>query len=129
MQMSLDIGIQKGQKVDYKLSLEDDGYYWYLHPLFEKMYDRIGVYIDLYGDAEFEKGNIDHIESLLIEAEKLISEQPNHWNVRTGTQIHPEEKELYRKVWKLEFMNRLYIIKQMVSEVKNNNGKLVFVGD
>jgi hypothetical protein len=127
--MSLDVGILKGQTVDYKLSFENDGYYWYLHPLFEKMHERIGIYIDLFGDAEFGKETIVHMESLLTEAENLISEQPDGWNVHTGKQTHPQEKELYSKVKKLDFMNKLSILRKMVSEIKNNDGRLIFVGD
>ena len=127
--MSLDVGIKNGVTIDKKFSFEDDGYYWYLHPLFEKMAERIGVYIDLYGDAEFGTGTIVHIESLLTEADELISQQPDEWEVHTGTQSHPVEKELYSKVRKLEFINKMLILRKMVSEVKDNGGKLVFVGD
>ncbi|MEN8200096.1 MAG: hypothetical protein ABFR63_08490 [Thermodesulfobacteriota bacterium] len=127
--MSLDVGVQRGDEVDCMLSFEDDGYYWFLHPLFKKMHKSVGIYIDLYGDAEFKKDNIVHLESLLKEAENMISKEPSYWNVLTGIQTHPERKEIYCKVSKSEIENKLKILDFMVSEVKAANSKLVFLGD
>jgi len=127
--MSLDIGVKKGEATDYTLSFENDGYYWYLHPLFEKMAESIGIYIDLYGDAEFNKDNIVHLESLLAEANNMISKEADYWNVHTGTQTKPEHKEIYSKVSKTNFINKLNFLGKLVTEVKENNLKLVFFGD
>ncbi len=127
--MSLEVGIQNGKETNYRLSLEDDGYYWFLHPLFEKMANSIGIYIDLYGHAQFKKDNIVYLESLLKEAYLMILDKPDYWDVHTGTQTAPIEKEIYSKVSKSQFIEKLDVLSSMVSEVKNSDSKMVFSGD
>ena len=127
--MSLDVGIQQGDQVNYRMSIEDDGYYWYLHPLFETMHQQIGIYIDLYGDAEFTTGNINQLESIIENATEMIAVEPESWDVCIGTQTHPVKKKLFSKVTKKGFNKRLKTLKEMIAEVRNNSAKLLFVGD
>ena len=56
--MALDLGVGNGvslipQQGEPSLWLNSDGYYWFLHPLIEKLASETGQYIDLYGDASF----------------------------------------------------------------------------
>ena len=127
--MALDVGIQSGKKIDYRMSFENDGYYWYLNPLFEEMYEKIGIYIDLYGDAEFTGRNIHQLESLLNKAFEMIKNEPKNWDVYIGTQTHPDKKDLFCKVSKIEFDSKLKTLQKMVTEVKEKSGRLIFSGD
>jgi hypothetical protein len=50
--MALDIGIGNGTSLspvngELSISLDNDGYYWFLHPLFEDLRAATGQYIDL----------------------------------------------------------------------------------
>jgi hypothetical protein len=56
--MALDIGLDVGgsmspSRSEPSLTLDDDGYYWFLHPLWERLRPETGQYIDLYGYAGF----------------------------------------------------------------------------
>jgi len=127
--MSLDVGIKVGDDVKYQMSFDDDGYYWYLYPLFEKMYQRIGIYIDLYGDATFNSSNMIHLEDLIEEAKKQVEKEPFVWKVHLGTQTHPKKKERYKEVRKEEFLAKLQLLSSMVNQAKKPSCKLVFIGD
>lgn len=127
--MGLDIGIKTEEKTHYKVSFEDDGYYWFLHPLFEKMASSIGFYIDLYGSAQLKDANIAQFELLLKEAYAMVSEKTDYWEVHTGTETYPIKKEIYNKISKLHLINKLDILSSMASEVKKGNSKMVFEGD
>src|SRR5205807_406471 len=78
------------------LFLEDDGYYWFLHPLFERLRGETEQYIDLYGDASFMDGALLALERSLVEARAVIESQPDAWEVHVGTQIIPTEKDLFK---------------------------------
>jgi hypothetical protein len=78
------------------LWLDDHGPYWFLHPLFERLRDQTGQYIDLYGDALFSGDALAALERVVAEARELVASQPEAWQVHVGTQLSPEQRELYR---------------------------------
>ena len=127
--MGLDVEYEIGSKIEHLLSFEDDGYYWYLYPLFEKLYKSTGSYIDRYGDCEFNKGSINQFNTLVREAKKMLENQPNKWAVHCGTQTQPVKKEIYHKISKTELLKRLEILLVAINKIKENGGKLVFTGD
>jgi hypothetical protein len=90
----LDIGVgyavgKPPMPVEPGLALDDDGYYWFLHPLFEELQASTGQYIDLYGDAAFVGANLDALGRILSAARRLVEAQPKSWKVHTGTQMLP----------------------------------------
>lgn len=98
--MSLDIGVGNGSSLipvqdEPSLSLENDGYYWFLHPLFERLAMETGQYIDLYGGASFAGESLAALERTLAEARRLVAPQPERWSVHIGSQVSPERRELY----------------------------------
>src|SRR5947209_5587625 len=99
--MALDIGIGDGSSLipvqdEPSLFLEDDGYYWCLHPLFERLGAETGQYLDLYGDASFADRALSALERSLVEARAFIESQPDAWEVYVGTQIMPTERDLFK---------------------------------
>ena len=50
------------------LSFKDDGYYWFLHPWFERLREQSGKAIDLYGDALLTRDDYPGLRALLTEA-------------------------------------------------------------
>ncbi|MEJ2158279.1 MAG: hypothetical protein P8X96_23380 [Desulfobacteraceae bacterium] len=127
--MAIDISIEGGKGANHQMSLDDDGYYWYLHPLFVELRDRTGIYIDLYGDATFNRGNIAQFELLINKANDLLKKEPDKWKVKTGVQTHPVKKAIFQEVTKKTFENKLKTLSAMVKVVKNSTAKLVFFGD
>jgi hypothetical protein len=127
--LAIDISIEGGEGANYQMSFDDDGYYWYLHPMFEELRDRTGIYIDLYGDATFNRGNISQLESLINKANDLLKKEPDEWKVQTGFQTHPSKKAIFQKVTKKTFENKLKTLSAMVEAVKNSTAKLVLFGD
>ncbi len=101
--MSLNIGVGDGSSVmpvqgEPSLFLQSDGYYWFLHPLFERLAAETGQHIDLYGDASFAGESLVALERALAEARRLVNSQPEEWSVHVGTQVSPEYRDLYRPV-------------------------------
>ena len=78
----LDIGVgdalcQPPDPDEPSLGLEDDGYYWFLHPLFERLAGETGQYIDLYGDALFAGPDLLALSRMLSEARRLVGPSPS----------------------------------------------------
>src|SRR5262245_12558750 len=80
------------------LILEDDGYYSFLHPWFERLAAETGQYIDLYGDASFAGETLAALERVLAEARHSARSQLQKWSVHVGTQMYPDPRELYGTV-------------------------------
>lgn len=132
--MALDIGIGDGasfipQQGEPSLQLDNDGYYWSLHPLIEKLHEETGQYIDLYGDASFSGASLPALEQMIAEAEKTVQTQPASWQVHIGTQMRPERKELYEVVHKDQFMTLLQKWRQIVARAKELGKPVVCFGD
>jgi hypothetical protein len=111
------------------LSLNDDGYYWYLHPLFEKLAAATNQYVDLYGDAIFDGEHLPALEQTLQSARQLIAAQPATWNVHTGTQTHPVHKEVYNSVNRQRFLDLLEIWDRAIAAARTHNLAIVCFGD
>jgi hypothetical protein len=132
--MSLDIGIGDGVRPvplesEPSLWLSNDGYYWFLHPLFERLHAETGQYIDLYGDASFSGKSMMALERLAADAKKLVRSQPPTWRVHTGTQLAPEQKEVYSEVEKARFMELLVKLDQIIQRAKEIGQPVVCFGD
>jgi hypothetical protein len=132
--MSLDVGIGDGislapQPSEPLLWLENDGYYWFLHPLIAKLHSETGQYIDLYGDACFEGASLSALERMVAEAIVLVQAQPAVWQVHTGTQTRPERKELYAEVEKDQFLALLHTWEQIIARAKEIGKPVVCFGD
>ena len=65
--MSLAIGIRDSSSLmplasEPFLDLDNDGYYWFLSPLFGQLWTETGKYIDFYGHAAFEGESLAALE-------------------------------------------------------------------
>jgi hypothetical protein len=133
--MALDLGIGSGGgscmpiPSEPSLWLNSDGYYWFLYPLIEKLQSETGQYIDLYGDASFSGANLSALERMVAEAVRLVQEQPTSWQVHTGTQTHPEHKELYAEVNRVQFLSLLQKWRGIVARAKELGKPVVCFGD
>ena len=103
------------------VSLDDDGYYWFLHPLFEELAAATGQYIDLYGYAAFAGPNLDALEGMLSSARRLVEAQPESWTVDTGTQLPP--------VHRADFLRLLGIWDEALARARQTGRPIVCFGD
>ena len=87
--MSLDVGLSSGPSfvpdLAPRLALEDDGYYWFLYPLFEKLAERTRQMIDLYGDAEFQGPSLDALRETVAEGRRMVESRRRGGTSALGT--------------------------------------------
>jgi hypothetical protein len=141
MCMALDIGIGDGFSVgllanEPSLFLEDDGYYWYLHPLFEELRAATGQYIYLYGDASFSGPMLTALEEIVSRAQDLVDRQPATWNVCVGQELVPWEKGArkhskprFAVVAKDQFLALLNRWQDLIIRAKKSQRSVVCIGD
>ncbi len=132
--MTLDVGIQVASLPKYPLkecvlSFDNDGYYWFLHPLFEDLANRTGKYIDLYGAACFQVDELFHIEKLLEDARGLVQSQSIEWEVHCETQVHPVHKDILKSVTREGFEEIFVKIEQLIKSAKETRSNIFFFGD
>lgn len=111
------------------VTLDNDGYYWFLHGLFAELRDETGLYLDLYGDAMFGTSHFGRLKKLLDQATELVEAQPAKWRVNVGKQVHPVERDLFDTVTKDEFQRLLANFRRVVDEAERLGGYVQCAGD
>src|SRR4051812_13925815 len=130
----LDIGVgseigKPPEAAEPRLGLGDDGYYWFLHPLFGELWAATGQYIDLYGDAAFAGPDLDALERTLAAARAAVEGRPESWEVHTGTQTAPVRREVYRPVERAEFLRLLGVWDRVIERARQTGRAVVCFGD
>ena len=130
----LDIGVgnalyQPSDPNEPSLGLEDDGYYWFLHPLFERLTAETGQYIDLYGDAMFAGPDLAALGLALADARRAVAAQPASWQVHTGTQLLPTHREVFKAVERAEFLRLLELWEQATRRAGELGRAVICFGD
>ena len=111
------------------LFLDDDGYYWFLHPLFTQLAEKTGQYIDLYGFAYFEPPHLGPLQEMLTQAHQQVESQPETWRVSVGFQTHPEHKEVFEEVNRATFLEVLHQWDSLVKLAQQQSLGIVCEGD
>lgn len=141
--MGIDIGIGDGLSFspcanEPHFALADDGYYWYLHPLFEDLRTATGQYIDLYGDASSSSNDLGALANTLKGMRKLIETQPERWEVCTGQELVPYQrktrsrghmKAMFAAVEKCQFLLLMDQWETVVARANELNRPVVCFGD
>lgn len=134
--MALDIRIRVGNALHtepgLEVALNDDGCYWFLHPLFERLREQCGKYIDLYGDATFTRDDFPRLRRLLDEAETLAAEQPETWKVHVGTQFDrktQKETPVYKAVRREQVLSFVATLRRMIERAESLGGRIECLGD
>jgi len=130
--MSLDIRIQTSKRrtqTDLAISLNDDGYYSFLRPLFERLREECGKTIDPYADATFTRDDFPRLRRLLDEAVVTAGQQPKAWKVHAGTQVRPTRKELYQTLQRDDLIKIISTLRNMVDVADELGGVLECIGD
>ncbi len=116
---------------------DDDtgGYYWFLHPLFARLAEKTGQYIDLYGDAEFRGDDLELLRQTLLEARQLVATHPEQWSVYVGTSSMPNATppvppwKVFKKVERSKFLSLLDALLAIVDRASSTGVPVVCVGD
>jgi hypothetical protein len=116
---------------------EDDtgGYYWFLHPLFSRLAEQTGQYIDLYGDAEFRGENLQLLRDTLLEARQRVAIQPERWSVFLGMSSMPNATppapswEVFKEVERAKFLGMLETLLAIVDRASSTGVPVVCFGD
>lgn len=130
----LDIGIgTRASRVPHpdkpSFSLDDDGYYWFLYPLFAQLYEHTAQMVDLYGKAFFEGTSLDALQEVLAQARQQLESQPETWQVSVSLQISPEYKEVFDEVSRTTFLEILDRWKRLVEFAQKHGLGIVCWGD
>lgn len=130
--MGLDIGVgdialQSPQPTEPWLSLlDDEGYYWFLCPLFCELEDETGKMIDLYGSALFVGEELTALEQMLAKARHLVLQQPVSWKVAIGIR---ESGPVMRVVRRSTFLTLLERWESVVARARELKRGVVCFGD
>lgn len=130
--MALDVGIRdadNGIRPAPRAILDNDGYYWFLHPLMDRLRLSHGRYIDLYGDVEFRVGELSLLYNLLDEAETMVRARPERWQVHMGTVVLPTTRELYADVEQGAFLRLIAQLRDIVAAAEDAGAGVLFLGD
>src|SRR3954447_16331769 len=106
---------------------DDDtgGYYWFLHPLFHRLAEKTGQYIDLYGNAEFRGDDLLLLRQTLVEARQWVEAQPERWSVHVGTASMPNATppvppwEVFKEVERSKFLDVLDTLRAIVDHASS----------
>ena len=110
----------------YGVCLEDDGYYWFLYPYFERVSAVTGQMVDLYGDAVFTSGDLTAPLRALEGASTAAGVWGEDQNVRLGWR---GEQQIFDKVSKKRLRGLLGELIALVTAAKETGAKVVCVGD
>lgn len=135
--MPLDVYVQSepelpraGGDYEYFCSFHDDeGYYWFLHPLFDELRAETGEYIDLYGGAVFKGVTLDALARTIDNARIFVNAQPDRWDVVTGIRMGLVPREIHSTVEKPQMMTLLEKLEEAVNKAKAVGAYVTFWGD
>jgi uncharacterized coiled-coil protein SlyX len=134
--MSLDVYVKPtaempriGDDYEYICSMEDDGYFTFLHPLFEALGKETGEYIDPYGGARFKGETLNALSRTLSEARQLVDKQPEAWEHVIKYLERSTPKESRSKVEKQQMIQLLNKLEEAVVKAQARSQYVVFFGD
>lgn len=111
------------------LWFNDDGYYWFLAPAFERVYQQTGRRIDLYGDAVFSGDDLLVLRSAIHETISQVKNRPEAWMVQIGTQIQPKTEQIYAQVNRATCLELLDHFDRMIQRAIQARESLICTGD
>jgi hypothetical protein len=122
----------EGGKRPLLLSLESDGYYWFLYRYFESAnLDHEHELIDLYGGGEIEGYQLDRLEDELRTALLDVTARPKTWKVLVGWQSEAKgrDTEDWRTVEKDKVVALIEQLLGLIRRARESRLKLVCLGD
>lgn len=136
--MSLDVHIQAnpgpprvGGAHKFVCAFDDNGYYWFLYPLFERLAEETGQWIDLYDGAVFGGETLDALARTLASARSLVEVQPAVWEVISGIRSVPVPvpEEVRCRIEKAKMIALLDGLEAGVRRARETGTYITFFGD
>ena len=134
--MSLDVYLQVkpgpprvGGDHEFVCAFDDDGYYWFLYPLFKRLAEETGKWIDLYDGAVFGGETLEALARTLASARSLVEVNPDVWEVVTGTRAVPVPEEVRSLVDKAEMFAQLDRLEAAIEIARETAAYISFIGD
>jgi len=132
--MAVDLVVTENEEVppyrqELSLRFDEDGYYWFLYPLFEELYALTGNMIDLYGNATFEAETLPFLQEMGEKARLKVARKPKNWDVRIGYQYTPKKEPILKTVNRQRFLSMLDQLDKMIDWAIKHNEKIECLGD
>jgi hypothetical protein len=116
-------------QIESSLHLNDDGYYWFLHPAFIEIKESTGQMIDLYSEAVFGSSSLPLLREFVARVEDSIRGRPDHWQVSVGHQLQPEIKEMLDEISKPKLIELLKRFIEIIDFAVANDENVICIGD
>ena len=137
--MGLDIGIGDGASLvpsqdEPRLTLdEEEGYYWHMRPVFERVARLTGQQIDMCTDASFFGTALDRLATELAVFRDEIQSEPLTWQVHMYSTISRKSKQRliarYRTVERAAFLAKVNQLEWIIARSRRLSRPVVFCGD
>jgi hypothetical protein len=119
---------------EFHTSLDDDGYYWFMYPYFEKLAAKTGQLLDLYGGATFEGEALQELRAIVATIREAVCKMPLQWEVQTGDSIgsYPHTtppQPIYAGVERITFLALLAQLDAVVDGAIRRDTSVVARGD
>ncbi|BCM92447.1 hypothetical protein IAD21_04327 [Abditibacteriota bacterium] len=110
---------------------EEEGYYWFLYPLFQQLQKRTGQFVDQYGVAIFGGDNLDSLANTIAAARQLTENHPEEWDVVVGFEVGPARprREIRQPVNKARMLSLLDKLQTAIAKATEKNYYVAFWGD
>jgi hypothetical protein len=108
---------------------ESEGCYWALEPVFRRIEEHCGLFIDEYDTAAFPPDRVGCLREELGRALKELAERPESWEVSTGTEVSPNPRELVQRVLRSDVLGVIEQMKALADEAIDSGAYLIFSGE
>jgi hypothetical protein len=136
--MPLDFGLTDAKTTNpypvMKLSLDDDGCYWFCFPFFEELAKRTGEMIDLYDGAWFDGVKLNELRLTLAAIRTEALTMPEEWQQCTGQTIGSSlvptlPTPVYSAVRREELLGFIEKLDEMATHASIANKWIACLGD
>ena len=111
------------------LRLKDDGYYWFLYPLFEQVYAQTGKRIDLHGRAEFTTAQLLILQTVIQQGREFVQQLPETWAVPSRLRRCPTPAPSNMTVTKQQFLSLFEQFDYLITQAIAQQEHIMCIGD
>ena len=108
---------------------DDDGYYWFLDPLFEQVYAQTGKRIDLHGRAEFNAAQLSVLQTVIQQGREFVQQLPERWAVPAHLRRSSTPEPLRMTVTKQQFLSLFEQFDHLIAQAIAQHEHIVCIGD
>jgi hypothetical protein len=113
----------------HAVRLDDDGYYWFLYPLFEQVYAQTGKRIELHGRAEFNAAQLSILQAAIQQGREFVQQLPETWSVPSHLRRGSTSEPLRMTVSKQQFLSLFEQFDHLITQAIAQQEHIVCIGD